>query len=91
MILPWCGRDILEWWEAEGRGEAVARYNSKYCDSKVNLTYELSAWYEPLLMIDLMMKMKLELYVKKLGKKLSMLLMTLVVWMGRVEDGRKWE
>ena len=30
----------------------------QYCDGEVEITYELSAWYEPLLMIDLIMKMK---------------------------------
>ena len=51
----------------EGRGEAAARWRGKYCDSEVDLTYELFAWYEPLLMIDLMMIMKLELYVQLCG------------------------
>ena len=31
---------------------------SHYCDSEVDMTYELFAWYEPLLMIDLI-KMKI--------------------------------
>ena len=30
----------------------------KHCDSEADMTYELFAWYEPLLMIDLMMKME---------------------------------
>ena len=34
---------------------------AKDCDSEVDLTYELSAWYEPLLMVDLVMKMKFEI------------------------------
>ena len=50
--------DLLTWWRIVG-GETAARYGSKYCDSEVDMTYELSAWYEPLLMIDLMKKMKL--------------------------------
>ena len=43
------------------------------------ITYELSAWYEPLLMIDLMMRKKLELCLKLLLMEMSMLLMTIVV------------
>lgn len=46
--------------------EAAARYKGKYCDSEVDLTYELFAWYEPLLMMDLIMRMNLELYMKLL-------------------------
>ena len=44
-------------------GEAAARQKGVYCDSEMNeigSTYELSAWYEPLLMIDLM-KIKLKM------------------------------
>lgn len=45
---------MLEWCKVESGSEAAARCGGKYCDSKVDLTYELFAWYEPLLMIDLM-------------------------------------
>ena len=50
---------MFKWCHVEGGSETAARCGGKYCDSEVNLTYELSAWYEPLLMIDLIMKMKL--------------------------------
>lgn len=59
------------WFKVEN-GEAAVTCRDKYCDSEVELTYELSAWYEPLLMIDLMMKVKLELSVKFWWMKLSM-------------------
>ena len=48
---------MLEWCKVESGGEAAARYRGKDCDGEVDLTYELSAWYEPLPVIDLMMKM----------------------------------
>ena len=51
----------------EGGRETAARYRGKYCDSEVRLTYELFAWYEPLLTFDLMMKMKLGVVLKICG------------------------
>ena len=58
-----CWTDV----SSEGKGEAAARRRGKYCDSEVNVTYGLFAWYEPLLMINLMMKMKLDWCVKLLS------------------------
>ena len=77
-----CWTDV----SSEAKGEAAARRRGKYCDSGVNLTYELFAWYEPLLMIDLMMKMKLEVYMELLSMMLSMMIDDGVGWMG--ESGR---
>ena len=42
-------------------------------------TYELFAWYEPLLMIDLIVEMKLEMSVELWWMVRSMFLMTTVV------------
>lgn len=72
----------------EGRGETAARWRGRYCDSEVDLTYELFAWYEPLLMIDLMMIMKLELCVELLWMSLSMMFDDGVGWMGK---GERWK
>ena len=79
-----CWTDV----NSDGRGEAAVRRRSKYCDSEVNLTYELFAWYEPLLMIDLMMIMNLRLYVELLWMMLSMLFDDGVGWMG---EGGRWK
>ena len=48
-----------KWRKGEGGIETAARCEGKYCDSEVGLTYGQFAWYEPLLMIDLIMKMEL--------------------------------
>lgn len=65
MTVSW-SEGVLES-EVGGGGEAAVRCRGKYCDSEVGLTYVLSAWYEPLLMIGLMMKMKLELCIEICG------------------------
>lgn len=81
---------MLEWCKVESGSEAAARYGGKYCDSEVDLTYELFAWYEPLRMIDLMI-VKLELCMKVLWMNLLMLLMTIVVGCESGVEERKWE
>ena len=65
------------------------------CDSGVDETYELFAWYEPLLMIDLIVKMKLKMSMGLLWMDMWMFLMFFddCGWMTRkkVDVGRKWE
>ena len=51
-----CGSDEKS--KLEVRRQRGAK--GQHCDGEVDKTYELSAWYEPLLMIDLIMKMKIE-------------------------------
>ena len=68
----------------------------QHCDNEVDETYELFAWYEPLLMIDLIVKMKLLMSIELLWMDMSMFLMFFdddCGWMikKKVVVGRKWE
>ena len=75
-------------------GETTARSRGKYCDSEVEVTYEQSAWYEPLLMIDLLKGNGVDVAYGVVVDEFVDIADDECGWMvgcEKVKEGRKWE